>query len=91
VTTTGKPTAGAGAMAADLGTTKRKDGTLQVTYNGHPLYTFAGDEGPGEATGNEAEGTWFVLDKAGAEVKGQATGGEAEPAAEESTGRSSGY
>jgi predicted lipoprotein with Yx(FWY)xxD motif len=86
VTTTGKPTAGAGATASDLGTTKRKDGTLQVTYRGHPLYTFAGDEGPGEATGNEAEGTWFVLDKKGAEIKGQPTGGEAAPAAAESSG-----
>jgi predicted lipoprotein with Yx(FWY)xxD motif len=86
VTTTGKPTAGAGAMASALGTTKRKDGTLQVTYNGHPLYTFTGDEGPGEANGNEVEGTWFVLDEAGAEVKGQATGGEAAAAAGESSG-----
>ena len=86
VTTTGKPTAGEGAMASALGTTKRKDGTLQVTYEGHPLYTFTGDEGPGEANGNEAEGTWFALDEAGAAVKGQATGGEAEPASEESSG-----
>jgi len=86
VTTTGKPTAGEGAKAADLGTTKRKDGTLQVTYKGHPLYTFSGDEGPGEANGNEAEGTWFALDEAGAEVKGQATGGEAEPEEESSGG-----
>jgi predicted lipoprotein with Yx(FWY)xxD motif len=86
VTTTGKPTAGAGAMASALGTTKRKDGTLQVTYKGHPLYTFTGDEGPGEANGSEAEGTWFVLDEAGTEVKGQATGGEAESAAAESSG-----
>ena len=91
VTTTGKPTAGEGAMASALGTTKRKDGTLQVTYKGHPLYTFSGDEGPGEANGNEAEGTWFVLDEAGQAVKGQATGGEAEPEEEESGGRSYGY
>jgi predicted lipoprotein with Yx(FWY)xxD motif len=81
VTTTGKPTAGEGAMSSALGTTKRKDGTLQVTYAGHPLYTFAGDEGPGEANGNESEGTWFVLDEKGAEIKGQATGGEAEESA----------
>jgi predicted lipoprotein with Yx(FWY)xxD motif len=92
VTTTGKPTAGEGATAADLGTTKRKDGTLQVTYKGHPLYTFTGDQGPGEANGNEAEGTWFALDEAGQEVMGQATGGEAEPEEEESSGgRSYGY
>ena len=96
VTTTGKPTAGEGAMTAALGTTKRKDGTLQVTYEGHPLYTFAEDEAPGEANGNEAEGTWFALDDKGAAVKGQATGGgaEAEPAtaeAEESSGGAYGY
>ena len=92
VTTTGKPTAGEGAMASALGTTKRKDGTLQVTYKGHPLYTFSGDEGPGEANGNESEGTWFVLDEAGMEVKGQPTGGEAEPEEEESSGgRGYGY
>ena len=96
VTTTGKPTAGEGAMASALGTTKRKDGTLQVTYEGHPLYTFAEDKAPGEVTGNEAEGTWFVLDENGTAVKGQPTGGAAEskPAAaesEESSGGGSGY
>jgi len=93
VTTTGKPTAGEGAMAAALGTTKRKDGTLQVTYEGHPLYTFAEDEAPGEANGNEAEGTWFALDSKGAAVKGQATGGgESEPAnEEEGSGGAYGY
>jgi predicted lipoprotein with Yx(FWY)xxD motif len=94
VTTTGKPTAGEGAMSAALGTTKRKDGTLQVTYEGHPLYTFAEDEAPGEANGNEAEGVWFALNESGAAVKGMATGGEAEsepePAAEESEESSGG-
>jgi predicted lipoprotein with Yx(FWY)xxD motif len=98
VTTTGKPTAGEGAMASALGTTKRKDGTLQVTYEGHPLYTFTADKAPGEANGSEVEGTWFALDEKGAAVKGQATGGaaeaESEPAAEgseESSGGGYGY
>jgi predicted lipoprotein with Yx(FWY)xxD motif len=84
----GKPTAGEGAMSPALGTTKRKDGTMQVTYEGHPLYTFAGDEAPGEANGQEDEGVWFVLDESGSAVKGKATAGaaesESEPAAEES-------
>jgi predicted lipoprotein with Yx(FWY)xxD motif len=80
----GKPSAGEGAMTAALGTTRRKDGTLQVTYEGHPLYTYAEDSAPGEANGNEAEGTWFALNESGAAVKGQATGGEAEPSTEES-------
>jgi predicted lipoprotein with Yx(FWY)xxD motif len=84
VTTNGKPIAGEGAMSSALGTTKRKDGTMQVTYEGHPLYTFVGDEGPGEANGSESEGTWFVLDEKGAQVMGQATGEEA--GAEESSG-----
>ena len=94
VTTTGKPTAGEGAMSSALSTTKRKDGTLQVTYEGHPLYTYAADEAPGEANGNEVEGTWFALDEKGAAVMGQATGGaaesEAEPATEESEESSGG-
>jgi predicted lipoprotein with Yx(FWY)xxD motif len=85
VTTTGKPTAGEGAMSSALGTTKRKDGTEQVTYEGHPLYTFAEDSAPGEVNGNEVEGTWFVLDEKGAAVKGQPTGGG------ESSGSGGGY
>jgi predicted lipoprotein with Yx(FWY)xxD motif len=96
VTASGKPTAGEGAMSSALGTTKRKDGTMQVTYEGHPLYTFTGDTAPGEANGNEDEGTWFVLDEAGSAVKGTATAaaaggsGEAAPASEESEESSGG-
>jgi predicted lipoprotein with Yx(FWY)xxD motif len=71
----GKPSAGEGATSTALGTTKRKDGTTQVTYNGHPLYTFTGDTAPGEAVGQEDDGTWFVLDEAGEAVKGGAPGG----------------
>jgi predicted lipoprotein with Yx(FWY)xxD motif len=88
VVASAKPTAGEGAMSADLGTTKRKDGTEQVTYKGHPLYTFAGDKAPGEANGNESEGTWFALDEAGSAVKGTASA-ESEP--EESSGGGGGY
>lgn len=89
VVAAGKPTAGAGATSSALGTTKRKDGTMQVTYEGHPLYTFAGDKAPGEATGQEDEGVWFVVDEAGSAVKGTASAGgesESEPAAEEGGG-----
>ena len=39
--------------AAKLGTTKRKDGTTQVTFAGHPLYTYTADTKPGEANGND--------------------------------------
>jgi predicted lipoprotein with Yx(FWY)xxD motif len=43
--TKGTPSTGAGVNGALLGTTTRKDGTLQVTYDGHPLYYYSGDTG----------------------------------------------
>jgi predicted lipoprotein with Yx(FWY)xxD motif len=62
--TTGAPTAGGQADATKLGTTKRTDGTLQVTYNGHPLYTFLSDKAPGDANGqgkNLSGALWWVV------------------------------
>jgi predicted lipoprotein with Yx(FWY)xxD motif len=62
--TEGEPRAEAGAMASQLGTTERKDGTIQVTYNGWPLYTYAGDKAPGEANGNDIDqfgAEWYAL------------------------------
>jgi predicted lipoprotein with Yx(FWY)xxD motif len=86
----GKPS-GEGAMASQLGTTKRKDGTMQVTYAGHPLYTFAEDTAPGEANGNESTafgGKWSAMDESGEAVAGTATS-ETEEAPEEETSESS--
>lgn len=85
----GKPTAGEGAMSSQLGTTKRKDGSMQVTYAGHPLYTFVEDSAPGEANGNESTafgGKWSVMDEAGEAVAGAATGGSEEETSESSSG-----
>ncbi|HYQ78373.1 MAG TPA: hypothetical protein VEP91_04600 [Solirubrobacterales bacterium] len=68
--TEGEPQAEAGAMASQLGTTKRKDGTVQVTYNGWPLYTYVGDKGPGEANGNDFSqfgAQWYALHPNGEE------------------------
>ena len=62
--TKGAPQPSNGATASMLGTTERKDGSMQVTYAGHPLYTFAGDQKPGEANGNDISafgGEWYAL------------------------------
>lgn len=60
-----KPTVGDGLDDAALGTTRRADGRLQVTYAGHPLYRFAGDQGqPGRVRGQGLTafgGRWFVV------------------------------
>ena len=77
VTTTGKPSAGDGVTASMLGTTKRSDGSTQVTYNGHPLYLFEADQTPGDATGQNVDAfgaEWYVLSQAGQKVEGKATG-----------------
>ena len=55
----GTPTAGSG-VTAGLGTIKRADGTAQVTYNGWPLYYYGGDSKPGDATGQNVGGVWFI-------------------------------
>lgn len=62
--TEGAPKATGGAEASLLGVTKRKDGTEQVTYNGHPLYGFVEDQKPGETNGNDVDGfgaEWYAL------------------------------
>jgi predicted lipoprotein with Yx(FWY)xxD motif/plastocyanin len=65
----GAPVAGQGVDAAKLGLTQRKDGTSQVTYNGWPLYYFAKDVKPGDITGQDVGGVWFVLSAAGDKVE----------------------
>jgi predicted lipoprotein with Yx(FWY)xxD motif len=70
--TTSKPVAGAGVKAALLGTTKRKDGKLQVTYKRHPLYTYVGDSRSGQTTGeglNLSGGKWYALAPSGAVIE----------------------
>lgn len=71
LTTTGAPTSGNGANGSLLGTVERTDGTTQVTYKGHPLYTFVGDKKPGAGTGNDVTafgGQWYALMGNGEEV-----------------------
>jgi predicted lipoprotein with Yx(FWY)xxD motif len=69
--TSGKPVAGPGVRASLLGTTKRSDGKLEVTYNSHPLYYFVSDRRPGQFSGqglNQFGDPWWVLSPAGKEI-----------------------
>ncbi len=68
----GKPAA---HVSAHLGTIKRADGSTQLTVNGFPMYTYAGDSAPGQATGqgkNLSGGLWWVVSPTGSWVKRQA-------------------
>jgi predicted lipoprotein with Yx(FWY)xxD motif len=72
VLTKGAPQAIGGAAASLLGTTKRADGTLEVTYAGHPLYYFITDKSAGDTTGqgvNGFGGLWYVLSPAGMQIR----------------------
>jgi predicted lipoprotein with Yx(FWY)xxD motif len=67
----GMPTAGAGVNARLIGTTKRADGTMELTYNNHPLYRFSGDAAPTDAKGQDINGfgaSWYVVTAAGQKV-----------------------
>jgi predicted lipoprotein with Yx(FWY)xxD motif len=73
-----KPTAGTGVKAALLGRTRRSDGTMQVTYNKHPLYTFALDKASGQTKGegNLAFGAkWYGVSAQGNAVTKAPTSG----------------
>jgi len=80
----GKPVATAGAKASLLGTTKRADGRLQVTYNHHPLYTFVKDTRKGQANGEDLDAfgaKWYAVSAAGVKVeKDDATDSGGDPA-----------
>lgn len=64
----GRPRAGGGAVSADLGTTTRRDGRLQVTYRGHPLYGFVKDRDAEDLYGQGLTSfgaPWYVLSPSG--------------------------
>ena len=58
-------TAGDGVDGSLLGTADRDDGSAQATYNGWPLYYFAGDSAPGDVNGQGVNDVWYVVDAAG--------------------------
>jgi predicted lipoprotein with Yx(FWY)xxD motif len=71
--TKGKPKASSGVTASKLGTTKRSDGTTQVTYNKHPLYTFIVDKNkPGSTKGEGVDAfgaEWYVVGPSGKKIE----------------------
>lgn len=71
LTVNGKPTAGGGVDAKKLGTSKRSDGSTQVTYNGHPLYRFAADTKAGDVRGQALDvfgGKWWAVGTDGKKI-----------------------
>ncbi|MEU6265676.1 COG4315 family predicted lipoprotein [Saccharopolyspora shandongensis] len=71
--TTAPPTAGEAVNPALLATIRRPDGSMQVVYNGHPLYYYIGDELAGHANGQTVfsnGGTWFAISPAGDKIGG---------------------
>ena len=76
--TTAKPKAGTGAKQALLGTVKRSNGKLQVTYNHHPLYWFKFDKVAGQAKGENVEAfgaEWYAVSPKGVKVEPASSGG----------------
>ena len=72
LSTNGPPVAGSGVMQSLLSTTQRSDGTVQVVYNGHPLYFYSGDAAPGDTNGEglTAFGAgWDVVSPAGKKIE----------------------
>jgi predicted lipoprotein with Yx(FWY)xxD motif len=57
--------ASAHGLPAHVATVRRDDGALQLTYDGHPLYRYAGDSSPADAKGEGVGGQWFVVKAAG--------------------------
>ncbi|GAA3756698.1 hypothetical protein [Streptomyces tremellae] len=87
-TASASPSSSAGALKAELfGTTKRGDGTLQATYNKHPLYYFAGDTKPGQVNGQGVTAfgaKWYVVDPQGERVTAMPAKSSASPSESES-------
>ena len=74
LTTTGTPKASGAVKSSLLGTAMRADGSREVTYAGHPLYTYAGDTQPGQTAGEGSDSfgaPWWTVTTAGSALQGQ--------------------
>ena len=67
----GKAAAGSGVVASKIGTTKRANGSMQVTYGGHPLYHYDDDHKPGQTEGQNSKAFgagWYVVAPSGKKI-----------------------
>lgn len=72
----GDVTAGEGVDLDLLDTTEREDGSSQATYDGQPLYLFAGDQAAGDVAGQGVGGVWWVVGPDGAKITDEAAAGD---------------
>jgi predicted lipoprotein with Yx(FWY)xxD motif len=89
---TGPVTAGSG-VTGTIGIITRPDGSKQATYDGHPLYTYAGDSAAGQAKGNGLNvsgGLWWEMTVSGAKVTA-ATSGNSSTSSSSGAGGGYGY
>jgi predicted lipoprotein with Yx(FWY)xxD motif len=86
------PSGGAPSGVGSLGTVKRPEGTIQVTYKGTPLYTFTGDQQPGETKGQGIKdvGTWSVVTTSSSSTPAPSTSSSSEPEKSSGGGSSGG-
>ena len=86
---TGTPTAGSGVTASLLGTITDSNGAKQVTYNGHPLYTYTGDSSAGETNGQGTDNfgaKWWLVAPNGNDIMGAGGGGSSSSSSSSSSG-----
>ena len=86
LTVTGKPSAGQGLEEEDLGTITRDDGKTQVTYYGHPLYTYSSDSKAGDVNGQNVGGVWFAVT-----AEGEKAGSSSSPSTTSAPAGGGGY
>jgi predicted lipoprotein with Yx(FWY)xxD motif len=88
-TTVTSPKAGSGVSASKLGTVKRSDGSMQITYAGHPLYTYTADASPGQVSGNGINsygGVWNAVQPSGSNAPAGTVAGGGESTSKEEGG-----
>lgn len=83
--TSSQVSAGRGVTRAELGTITRPDGSLQVTFNGMPLYRFSGDTKAGETAGQGVDGVWFAVSTSAAAAPASTTTSAPPPATTQPT------